>query len=180
MQDSGSGSLTRAQTQRLHWEREVLTTGPPGKSQQVLLFNKIRELTAYLNADNSPETEINNKRVVVALAVQLLNHVQFFSIPWTAALEAPLSFTISWSLLKLMSIELVMPSNHLIFCLPLLLLLSILLASEKRGDSLAFWTFFWHFHCQGRVCSLVRKLRSHKPPRAPPTNKKKKRYILYA
>ena len=118
--------------------------------------------------------------MVVALAVQLLNHVQFFSIPWTAALEAPLSFTISWSLLKLMSIELVMPSNHLIFCLPLLLLLSILLASEKRGDSLAFWTFFWHFHCQGRVCSLVRKLRSHKPPRAPPTNKKKKRYILYA
>ena len=115
--------------------------------------------------------------MVVALAVQLLNHVQFFSIPWTAALEAPLSFTISWSLLKLMSIELVMPSNHLIFCLPLLLLLSILLASEKRGDSLAFWTFFffWHFHCQGRVCSLVRKLRSHKPPRAPPTNKKKKK-----
>ena len=113
--------------------------------------------------------------MVVALAVQLLNHVQFFSIPWTAALEALLSFTISWSLLKVTSIELVMPSNHLIFCLPLLLLLSILLASEKRGDSPAFWTlfFFWHFHCQGRVCSLVRKLRSHKPPRAPPTNKKK-------
>ena len=45
--------------------------------------------------------------------------------PWIAAYQAPLSFTISWSLLKLMSIELVMLSNHLIFCHPLLLLTSI-------------------------------------------------------
>ena len=45
--------------------------------------------------------------------------------PWTAACQASLSFTISWSLLKLMCIELVMPSNHLILCLPILLLPSI-------------------------------------------------------
>ena len=45
--------------------------------------------------------------------------------PWIAAYQAPLSFTITWSLLKLMSIELVMLSNHLIFCHPLLLLTSI-------------------------------------------------------
>ena len=45
--------------------------------------------------------------------------------PWTAAHQASLSFTISWSLLKLMSIESVMPSNHLILCCPLLLLPSI-------------------------------------------------------
>ena len=45
--------------------------------------------------------------------------------PWTAALQAPLSFTISWSLLKLMSIESVMSFNHLILCHPLLLLPSI-------------------------------------------------------
>ena len=45
--------------------------------------------------------------------------------PWTAARQAPLSFPISWSLLKLMSIESVMPSNHLILCRPLLLLPSI-------------------------------------------------------
>ena len=43
------------------------------------------------------------------------------AMPWTAAHQAPLSFTISWSLLKGMSIEFVMLSNHLIFCLPLLL-----------------------------------------------------------
>ena len=45
--------------------------------------------------------------------------------PGTAARQASLSFTISWSLLKFMSIELVMPSNHLILCRPLLLLLSV-------------------------------------------------------
>ena len=47
------------------------------------------------------------------LVVQLLSHIQFFVNPWTAAQQAPLSFTISWSLLKLMSIESVIPSNHL-------------------------------------------------------------------
>ena len=63
-----------------------------------------------------------NSMIVV---VQLLSHVQLFAAPWTAAHQASLSITISWSLLKLMSIELVMPSNHLILCHPLLLLPSI-------------------------------------------------------
>ena len=54
--------------------------------------------------------------------VQSLSCVQFFVTPWTAAGQASLSFTISWSLLKLMSIESVMPSNHLILSCPLLLL----------------------------------------------------------
>ena len=53
--------------------------------------------------------------------VQLLNHASVFATPWTAAHQASLSFTISWSLLKLMSIEFVIPSNHLILCHPLLL-----------------------------------------------------------
>ena len=56
---------------------------------------------------------------------QLLSHVQLCAIPWTAACQASLSFTASWSLLKLISIELVMPSNHLIVCCHLLLLPSI-------------------------------------------------------
>ena len=50
------------------------------------------------------------------------SHVRLFVTPWTAACQASLSLTNSWSLLKLMSIELVMPSNHLILCRPLLLL----------------------------------------------------------
>ena len=54
-------------------------------------------------------------------SVQLLSCVQLFATPWTAAQQASLSITSSWSLLKLTSIESVMPSNHLILCYPLLL-----------------------------------------------------------
>ena len=55
---------------------------------------------------------------VVVVVVQSLSHVQLFVTPWTAACRAPLSFTISQDLLKLMSIELVMPSNHLSCVIP--------------------------------------------------------------
>ena len=60
--------------------------------------------------------------------VQWLSHVRLFATPWTAVCEAFLSITNSRSSLKLMSIESVMPSNHLIFCRPLLLLPSIFLS----------------------------------------------------
>ena len=56
------------------------------------------------------------------IAVQLLSHIWPFVSPWTAAYQASLSFTISWSLLKFISVELVMSSNHLILCRPLLFL----------------------------------------------------------
>ena len=59
-------------------------------------------------------------------SVQLLSCVRLLATPWTAACQASLSINNSWSLLKLMSIELVMPSNHLILCCPLLLPLSFL------------------------------------------------------
>ena len=59
------------------------------------------------------------------LLFSLLSRVQLFVTPWTAALQASLPFTISWSLLKFMSIESVISSNHLILCHPLLLLPSI-------------------------------------------------------
>ena len=55
------------------------------------------------------------------VSVQWLSHVRLFATPWTAARQASLSITNSQSLLKLMSIESVMPSNHLILCCPLLL-----------------------------------------------------------
>ena len=54
-------------------------------------------------------------------SVQSFSHVQLFATPWTAAHQASLSITNSWSLFKLMSIESVMSSNHLILCHPLLL-----------------------------------------------------------
>ena len=63
--------------------------------------------------------------LVKCVVIQLLSCVRLFATPCTAALQASLAFTISWSLLKLMSIALVMSSNHLILCHPLLLQPSI-------------------------------------------------------
>ena len=53
---------------------------------------------------------------MAALVVQSLSCIQLFVTPWTVAHQAPLSFTVSWSLLKLLPVESVMPSNHLILC----------------------------------------------------------------
>ena len=61
----------------------------------------------------------------MGLSVQSLGRVRLFVTPWTVARQASLSITNSWSLLKLMSIKSVMPSNHLILCHRLLLLPSI-------------------------------------------------------
>ena len=66
-------------------------------------------------------------------SIQLLSHVRLFVTPWTAARQASLSITNSQSLLKLMSIESVIPSNHLILCHPLLLLLSIFPSIRHPG-----------------------------------------------
>ena len=59
------------------------------------------------------------------VVVQSLSHIQLLMIPWTAACQASLSFTISWNLLKLLYIESAIPSNHLILCYSLFLLPSI-------------------------------------------------------
>ena len=64
-------------------------------------------------------------------SVQSLSHVLLFATPWTAARQASLSITNFQSLLKLMSIEPVVPSNHLIFCCPLLLLLPSIFPSIR-------------------------------------------------
>ena len=66
-----------------------------------------------------------NKSTYISCLVQLLSRIWLFGTPWTAAPQASLSITNSWSLPKLMSIESVIPSNHLILCHPLLLLPSI-------------------------------------------------------
>ena len=79
---------------------------------------------------------------------QLLSHVQLFATPWTAARQASLSITSSQSLLKLMSNELVMPSNHLILCHPLLLLPSILPSIRVFSNESVLhirWSKYWSF-----------------------------------
>ena len=68
---------------------------------------------------------VNSKPTLQFSSVHLFSRVRLFATPWTAACQASLSFTNSWSLLKLMSIKSVMPLNHLILCRSLLLLPSI-------------------------------------------------------
>ena len=80
--------------------------------------------------------------------VQSLSHVWLFATPWTAACKTSLSFTISQSLLKLMSIELMMPFNHLILCRPLLLLPSMFPSIRAFSNELAHsirWPKYWSF-----------------------------------
>ena len=81
-------------------------------------------------------------------SVQSLSNVRLFATPWTAACQASLSITNSQSLLKLMSIQLVMPSNHLILCRPLLLLPSIFLSIREFSSESVFcirWPNYWNF-----------------------------------
>ena len=79
----------------------------------------------------------------------LLSHVLFFVNPWAASCQASLSFTISQSWLKLISSESMMPSNHLIFCCPLLLLPSIFPSIRIFSNESAVpirWLKYWSFN----------------------------------
>ena len=81
-------------------------------------------------------------------SVQSLSRVRLFATPWTAAHQASLSITSSWNLLKLMSIESVMPSNHLILCHPLLLLPSIFPSIRVSSNESVLgirWPKYWSF-----------------------------------
>ena len=87
------------------------------------------------------------KEALVAV-VQWISRVWLFVTPWTAASQASLSFTISLSLLKHMSIELVMPSNHLVLCHSLLLLPSIFPSIRGFSNESAVcirWPKYWNF-----------------------------------
>ena len=81
-------------------------------------------------------------------SVQSFSHVWLFATPWTAACQASLSITNSWSLLKLMSMESVMPSNRLILCCPLLLLPSIFPSIRVFSNESVLhirWPKYWNF-----------------------------------
>ena len=103
----------------LHWQLESLPLVPLGKPSLAHQFS----------------------------SVQLLSHARLFETPWTTACQASLSITNSWSLLILMSITSVMPSNHLIFCHPLLLpsiLPSIRVFSNESVLRIR-WPKYWSF-----------------------------------
>ena len=90
----------------------------------------------------------------LVVAVQSLNHLWLFATPWTAALQASLCFTISWSLFRFVSIELVMLSNHLILCCPLLLLPSWIPFMDHnlivdKGTCITQWSYEMSLAVQG-------------------------------
>ena len=92
--------------------------------------------------------KLDSSAILDLIVVQSLSHVRLFVTPWTASCQASLSFTISQSLLKLMSIESVMPSNHLVLYCPLLLLPSIFSSIRIFSNELALhisWPKYYSF-----------------------------------
>ena len=97
--------------------------------------------------DLATEQQQQNKNSLSS--VQSLSHVRLFAIPWTAACQASLSITNSQGPLKPMSIESVMPSNHLILCCPLLLLPSTFPSLGVFSNESALrirWSKYWSFN----------------------------------
>ena len=93
-----------------------------------------------------------------SFVVQLLSCVQLFATPWTAARQASLSFTISWNLLRLVSVESVMPSNHLILCHLLLPLPSVFSSIRVFSNELALcirWPKYWSFDFRSVLPILI-------------------------
>ena len=91
-------------------------------------------------------------------SIQLLSCVRLFVIPRAAAHQASLSITNSWSLLKLMSTELMMPTNHLILCRPLLLLPSTVPSSRVFSNESALhirWPKYWSFSISPSNLGLI-------------------------
>ena len=87
-------------------------------------------------------------RLYIVSSVQSFSHVRFFETPWTVAHQVSLSITNSWNLLKLTSIESVMPSNHLILCSPLLLPPSIFSSTRVFSNESVLhirWPKYWSF-----------------------------------
>ena len=93
-------------------------------------------------------TYLINGTFIISQSVLLPSYVQLFATPWTTAHQASLSITSSQSLLRLMSIKSVMPSNHLIVCHPLLLLPSIFPSIRVFSNESVFyirWPKYWSF-----------------------------------
>ena len=105
---------------------------------------------------------LHKKKIFQFSSVQSLSHVLLFATPWTAACQASQSITKSQSLLKLLSIESVMLSNHLILCRPLLLLPSIFPSIRGFSNELAllirrwkFWSFSFSISPSNEYSGLI-------------------------
>ena len=117
-----------------------------GRNRDAAVENRHVVLGGGGEAGANLETSIDVYTLCVC--VQSVSRVQLFETPWTAAYQASLFFAISQSLLKLMSIESMMPSNHLLLSCPLLHLPSIFASIRVFSDEPVFrirWTVYWSF-----------------------------------
>ena len=140
-----------------------LTTGPPGKPSlfqswswqiRIWLFYQAHQWALHFfkpldhTWNSKASGHVRSTNVLLKLSVQSLSRVWLFSTPWTAPYQAFLSITNSRSLPKLMSIESVMPSSHLILCCPLLLLPSIPPSVRVFSNESVLhigWPKYWSF-----------------------------------
>ena len=112
-----------------------------------LLHQGADRRTKQKHSPTETKTKVTLQKIQFS-SVQLLSSVRLFATPWTAARQASLSITNSWSFLQIMSIELVMPSSHLILCCPLLLLPSIFPSIRVFSSESALcirWPKYWSF-----------------------------------
>ena len=145
---------------RLHWFPEfpssfelwlstvvICLTAPPSSAFVSPLSHFLVSSQVFPGITSQGSNLYSNPCLSVT-SVQLLSHVWLFAAPWTAACQASLSINNSQSSLRLMSIELVMPSNHLILCHPLLLLPSIfpsIRIFSNESVLLIRWPKYWCF-----------------------------------
>ena len=126
-----------------------MACSPPGSSLHGISQARILEWVAIFLLQSTCRSLLNVSCIFSSISsVQLLSHVRLFAAPWTAAYQASLSITNSRSLLKLMPIESVMPSSHLILCHPLLLLPSIFPSTRVFSNESALrirWPKYWSF-----------------------------------
>ena len=109
----------------------------PGVCSNLCPLSQWYYLTISSSAAPSFAFSLSQLLVEIVVVVQLFSRVQLFVTLWTAACQPSLSFTISWSLLTFTSIELMMPSNQLVLCCPLLLLPSIFPGIRDFSNELA-------------------------------------------
>ena len=124
-------------------EHDTCGLGPMGFHQMIKSF-----LPMFLIKKDGGLAYLQRLCLTASAVVQSLSHVRLFATPWTTAHQASLFFTISWSLLKLVSIKSVMPSNHLILCCPLLLLPSIFPSIRVFSNESVLpirWPKYWNF-----------------------------------
>ena len=122
----------------VHWVSDAIQWSDPLSSPSLPAFN--------LSQQRMKISHLFTPSVYSLL--QLISHFRLFAIPWTTARQASLSITNSWGLLKLMSIESVMPSNLLILCCPLLLPPSIFPSIRVFSNESALlmrWPKYWSF-----------------------------------